>query len=511
MVEVKKNLLLIFSALQASYPFYFCNHLLKKTLSEYKDREETGNQENDVNAVGTTGASVVEICRLLQYVLTVLPLDTQQHSQSSKMAEVLSSITNLFTDHMTLLSPNELFAGLELCKTFLEKLIPTTSLTNNENCTISNANADYNLTLSRRPPSVNDLPNIETNNENGIIQIGIEAGRASFDGTNVYSNTSSLDEDSITISNNISVMNEKSLTESDEHNSLQSSSQKLKTFIPTYPLTHSKDSDCFETEINVNKEDNVSTEGENLAEDLPGNPDISKVSFVFKYMKEFQNLFINFVKKLLIDPDASVNKFEIILMPEVLELSNIKKLKLLLQESIKTSSEQSKLSFSDINTYSKETLEVEFQSLTSCVRFGSHAHLYLHCFKSLCAILVELSSMPSVMRLSRSSVNNKVLPKWLIALLVCAVGGSQMSSQFTQTAIATFLELMALAQSDLSAWKLNSSFPPPPETQGTTSLRMLPLLTPAHMNTLLNHTFIFQVSVIFLNFSNLFSCYIVLI
>ncbi|KAB7504316.1 Protein dopey-1-like protein [Armadillidium nasatum] len=469
-IEVKKNLLLIFSALQASYPFYFCNHLLKETLSEYKDRDRVASQENCVNPVGATDASVVEICRLLQYVLTVLPLDTQQHSQSSKMTEVLSSITNLFTEHMALLSPNELFAGLELCKTFLEKLIPTT-----------------------RPPSVNDLPNIEASNENGIIQIGIEAGSAKFDGSNIYSNNS-FDEDSNIISNNVSVMNEKFLTESDEHNSLQSSSQKLKMFIPTYPLTHSKESsDCFETEINVNKADTISIEdGENFADDLPGNPDISKVSFIFKYMKEFQNLFINFVKKLLIDPDASVNTFEKILMPEILELSNVKKLKLLLQESIKTSSEQSKLSFSDINIYSKETLEVQFQCLTSCVRFGSHAHLYLHCFKSLCAILVELSSMPSVMKLSRSSVSNKVLPKWLIALLVCAVGGSQMSAQFTQTAIATFLELMALAQSDLSAWKLNSSFPNPPETQGTTSLRMLPLLTPAHMNTLLNHTFIFQ-------------------
>ncbi|KAL7632631.1 UNVERIFIED_CONTAM: hypothetical protein RMT77_017069 [Armadillidium vulgare] len=492
-IEVKKNLLLIFSALQASYPFYFCNHLLKETLNEYKDRDRVASQEDCVNPVGATEASVVEICRLLQYVLTVLPLDTQQHSQSSKMTEVLSSITNLFTEHMALLSPNELFAGLELCKTFLEKLIPTTSLTNNENCTISNANADYNLTLSRRPPSVNDLPNIEASNENGIIQIGIEAGSANFDGSNIYSNNS-FDEDSNIISNNVSVMNEKFLTESDEHNSLQSSSQKLKMFIPTYPLTHSKESsDCFETEINVNKGDTISIEdGENFADDLPDNPDISKVSFIFKYMKEFQNLFINFVKKLLIDPDDSVNNFEKILMPEILELSSVKKLKLLLQESIKTSSEQSKLSFSDINIYSKETLEVEFQSLTSCVRFGSHAHLYLHCFKSLCAILVELSSMPSVMKLSRSSVSNKVLPKWLIALLVCAVGGSQVSAQFTQTAIATFLELMALAQSDLSAWKLNSAFPNPPETQGTTSLRMLPLLTPAHMNTLLNHTFIFQ-------------------
>ena len=95
----------------------FAENNLKEEESQY-----------NVQNVGTTEVSVVEVCLLLEHLLLSLPLDTQQQTQAAKMPQLLSSITNLVSENLSLLSAKELSSCLAVCHNILKRLIPSVAL-----------------------------------------------------------------------------------------------------------------------------------------------------------------------------------------------------------------------------------------------------------------------------------------------------------------------------------------------------------------------------------------------
>ncbi|XP_042221570.1 protein dopey-1 homolog isoform X2 [Homarus americanus] len=589
--EITKTATLLFSALQPSYPWMHLTGLLSqacllKATSGSNMEEVKSNKASScfalVGAVGSSQMSVCELCTLLQHLLTSLPLDTQQQTQASRLPEVLSSITALLTEHLIVVTAQELSVGLSLCQAILHKLIPSVTLPPLTNLSRPESRASIGTFASLqlhalsqvstvpRPTVVPEASARESPpSESGIVQIGIEANEedvslseenrnneystdTSVTGENtsiVNENLTDIEAETSFICNGPKLLSEdsrKSETEieNDIGNSEESAkdgnvsvkddvfSMKLNTTVDLFDLDEVEDMvDKTESKLEFDastdrreKMDSIGVHHPDLShleisqeasedeyESAPQSPNHQNSSPIHSYVKNFEKFFIEFIKKKLISNNSSIIDFQNMLYrSDMLGIDSLSELKNLLKECLhcceaKNGSKgsqatrnpssltsprttPSKLSHSNspVHMQSKD----EFIDFMSVLKLNPKSDEQLGVFKVSCSILVDLSSLPTTpgLTLTRPSAS---IPQWLIGLLACVVCGGQVSPEFSLASISTLLELVMLAQSELSVWQCESALEGGGEA-GVVTVNITPLLLPTHTHILLYHTFVYQ-------------------
>ncbi|XP_045130850.1 protein dopey-1 homolog isoform X4 [Portunus trituberculatus] len=242
-------------------------------------------------------------------------------------------------------------------------------------------------------------------------------------------------------------------------------------------------------------------------ESAPQSPNQCKFSPIHSYVKDFERFFLEFIQKRLISSDSSLTDFQNALYRgEVLGADSLLELKSLLNECLMCceTSEKTKVcqkaekklylsspgsspSFTHRQHRKKNSKNDDLQSV---IHFSPESSEQLEVFQVSCSLLVDLSSLPTTLDVApiRPSIS---IPQWLFSLLACVICGQQVSPQFSLASISTLLELVMLAQSELSVWR--RVFMQDIGTEaGVVTVNITPLLLPTHTHILLHHTSVHQ-------------------
>ncbi|CAL4066338.1 unnamed protein product, partial [Meganyctiphanes norvegica] len=579
--ELTKQAILLFSSFEPSFPWMHLLALLKqscKNRAEESIMEESFRNPDEpviVNPVGSSEVSVGEVCTLLQHLLIVLPMDTQQHNQASRLPHVLSAVTSLLTQHIAILSAAELSVGLELCQGVLTKLIPSVTVpsvsqkhqqisrpeSRSSMATLASLqiNADSVGTLPFSQPkasTVKETPARESPpSESGIVQIGIEANEEASTVEDEYQESvcatesvKIVDMSSSTTSGSTSSYSGKtsegvsplgdldlasiypeSVEEEEEVHSNRRYSletcdvESIAQSVAAY--SESSDSIGRRSTLPVEAFNNVKFHllSENMqSKDSFGsqkllNCDLSEEEYesatqspyglspLHSYVLEFEKFFLTLIQKRILKRNSSLQDFvKNLYQSDNTENDPLSELKLLLyqcllchnsSDSLKTDiKKENEDKLMGKNIVRKESMTNEYSNTySSLIELNTNAELEYGVFKTSCKLLVELSSLPTTPGIYLSPPSH-LLPQWLVGLLSCIVGGKKSSMskkqscapQLTLKAIGTLLELVALAQSELSVWRKYK------DGQGVQHVHIAPLILPQHTHILLHHTHIFQ-------------------
>ncbi|XP_045609730.2 protein DOP1A isoform X1 [Procambarus clarkii] len=592
--EITKTATLLFSALQPSYPWMHLTGLLSqacllKATSGNKMEEEKRHNDIDyfsfVKAVGNVQTSVCEVCTLLQHLLTSLPLDTQQQTQASRLPEVLSSVTSLLTEHLTVLNAHELSVGLSLCQSILHKLIPSVTLPPVSNLSRPESRASIGTFASLQLHGLSQVTTVTRSlvvpeaaaresppTESGIVQIGIEANeldvsqseenqnlghssgtsvtRDSSSSSNLNENLTDVEAETSFISNcskllandikksemeiesdtgkskepgidendfmndDIFSMNPNDPVDLFEINEMQNIDRTESKFLEDYKVLIGREEDMGGvaahqelSRIQVSQE-----ASEDEYESAPQSPNHHASSPIHNYVKDFEKFFLEFIQKKIISNKSSIVDFQNVLYrSDMFGIDSLSELKYLLKECLQCCEAECGSKESPVvgkqrslllpsqkicSTLSRSTSPVNSNSKNENIDFSSFLQLdpksneQLRVFKVSCNILVDLSSLPTTpgLALTRPSAN---IPQWLVGLLACVVCGNQVSPEFTLTSVSTLLELVMLAQSELSVWQNESALGGDGDA-GVVTVNITPLLLPTHTHILLYHTLVYQ-------------------
>ena len=245
-------------------------------------------------------------------------------------------------------------------------------------------------------------------------------------------------------------------------------------------------------------------------ESAPQSPNHCKFSPIHSYVKDFERFFLEFIQKRLILSSSSLTDFQDgLYRGEVLGADSIYELKSLLNECLLCceTSEKAKVcqkterllylsspeSSSAIHSqhFKKKTKNNDLQSF---VQFSPESSEQLEVFQVSCSLLVDLSSLPTTLDVvpAHPSIN---IPQWLFGLLACVICGQQVSQKFSLASISTLLELVMLAQSELSVWRRAFMQDTGGTEAGVVTVNITPLLLPTHTHILLRHTSVYQVCI----------------
>lgn len=245
-------------------------------------------------------------------------------------------------------------------------------------------------------------------------------------------------------------------------------------------------------------------------ESAPQSPNHCKFSPIHSYVKDFERFFLEFIQKRLLSSDSSLTDFQQCLFKgEVLGADSLSELKCLLNEcllscetSIKPKAHQKTGKKSNPSspgtthspTHSPHKKKISAIDLHTTVHFNPECSEQLEVFQVSCNLLVDLSSLPTTLDVIPAcpSIN---IPQWLFSLLACVICGQQVSPQFSLASVSTLLELVMLAQSELSVWRRTAALEAGGGDGGVVHVNITPLLLPAHTHILLHHTSVYQVSV----------------
>lgn len=291
----------------------------------------------------------------------------------------------------------------------------------------------------------------------------------------------------------------------------------------------------------------------NREEDLPSLDDGTEVyalSSLYKYVLEFERFFCNFVQKRILADPVQLDEFQSMLLTPSYETS-VGELKSLLKECLMCSMEQEQQGSSEVGAGRKTAYDAinlprslacgedqqrsppaAPQPLSSTVHLRHDFTDDMQTFEVSCAILVDLSSIPttsgkpykfssSVCYLTptsprsstdnesvnssgsissnkqcdnkkrSSSNNNNSLPGWLVALCSCTVSNIV---TLQHPALAALLELLTLANSELSVWREGGTGSLAPNgEEGVLTINIIPRIHTTHMHLLLHHTSLYQV------------------
>ncbi|ROT61380.1 putative protein dopey-1-like [Penaeus vannamei] len=493
--EVTKTATLLFSALQPSYPWMHLTGLLSMACQAKASQMDGGEKKDDGKLVLDVGSSVMtvcEICTLLQHLLTSLPHDTQQQTQASRLPEVLSTVTSLLTEHLSTLTAKELSAGLSLSQAILHKLIPSVTLPPSASQSRPDSRASITTFASLQMHALSQVSTIprpllvqeafareSPPSECGIVQIGIEA---SEDDPNSIERkkTEDLSVDSLTDESN----NNENLVDGEAETS----------FISVVSNSSMEDSERLKGEAegeNKEKQDSSVEKENEMTTTNAIKPEISEDLFEIDQDGEIVNSSEDKHANLEEVPsDSGVDMEEIPSQPT--ELARF----LISQEAIKSKGKKVQSSPwsspSRVSTSSSgfSQSQREITDFTSVLQLHHKADEQFEVFKAACSILVDLSSLPTTPGLPLNRPSNQI-PHWFVGLIACVINGSQVSPRFVMASVSTLLELVMLAQSELSVWRseheLGCKGGP-----GVVSVNIIPLLLPTHTHILLHHTTVYQ-------------------
>ncbi|XP_076054821.1 protein DOP1A isoform X3 [Oratosquilla oratoria] len=566
--EVSKTATLLFSALQPSYPWLHLLGLLRQACQERvraSNVEDLSDQSlNEVNSVGSPNITVIELCTLLQHLLASLSLETQQQTQASRLPEVLTSITALLTENITVLTSTELTAGLQLCRAVLHKLIPSVTLPPvalsrpESRASISTFTSlqFHGFSQGGHPLSVREVLARESPpTDSGIVQIGIEANE--YIAADERSNCEPDEDQNLSFKVSDEELEESKRENCTEENngendddggggggddnasptaragsgddtivcsSRVSSGQEGEDAVPSSGIEEDvQDTACINGSqdtlhtvalcvddyiennsisdtLHTNGEDHCSAQmnteprnpepSEEEFESAPQSLSCSSQSPLHDYVIEFERFFLQMICTRIVDNITCIHKFQKIVFQLLSSKNEDAELIALLKECLRdfhSPSGDTQQSQSCTNGNSKT--EVPLQSavmLPSQIPFQESASHELDVFQLACNVLVDLSSLPITpgMQLNPPPIS---LPQWLVALLVCVLYGHQVSPQFVLTAATTLLELVTLAQSEMSIWSEGAVLQPSgrENEEGTVMVNITPLLLPSHTHQLL--------------------------
>ena len=557
-LELHKSAGLVFSAMQPSYPWLrllglltqACAYMVRTNLG-LKKNSRAGQEEMCVRKVGSGGPHFTEVCTLMSLLLNSLPLDTQQQTESARIMEVLSVVTSLITDHLDILTSSELLVGIKLCHGILRKLIPSVTLPIQEpgttsavdvsrsesQASIATHNSYHNLNhnginlsnaFPRSSPMIEES-SFHTSSSSvssaedvceGIVQIGIEANEAN----------NSVDENQSTpteLSNSLPLL----LPAEDISNATQESTPD--SSLPPSLGSRTADGLGGKEEFADKENTRSATPSDVFADAMQDDYRNYSSSSLYSYVSDFEKLFANFVQKRVLADDTKVlQEFQQTLFISSHD-NKVGELKSLLKECLLCALEQDSLpcnqstkngcispTFADSRKSSGKTTCCPNNSiprLSSMISLAEDGHESFEAFEVACAILIDLSSIPTTsgqpyhFPSSISSINSRsssvspqpissssppaanILPTWLVALIACSCS-SQVSLQ--HTALSTFVELVTLAQSELSVWREGGgSLAPNPATgeEGVVTINIIPRIHPTHLHLLIHHTTLYQV------------------
>nr|XP_027235548.1 protein dopey-1 homolog [Penaeus vannamei] len=247
-------------------------------------------------------------------------------------------------------------------------------------------------------------------------------------------------------------------------------------------------------------------------ESAPQSPSHQGSMPLYNYVKVFEKFFLQFIQKKIILENSNLADFQSALSRSGnLQMDSLSELNYLLRECLqccenKVESTQSSpvkskgkkvqsspwSSPSRVSTSSSgfSQSQREITDFTSVLQLHHKADEQFEVFKAACSILVDLSSLPTTPGLPLNRPSNQI-PHWFVGLIACVINGSQVSPRFVMASVSTLLELVMLAQSELSVWRseheLGCKGGP-----GVVSVNIIPLLLPTHTHILLHHTTVYQ-------------------
>lgn len=242
-------------------------------------------------------------------------------------------------------------------------------------------------------------------------------------------------------------------------------------------------------------------------ESAPQSPNHCKFSPIHSYVKDFERFFLEFIQKKLLSSNSSLTDFQQCLFKgEVLGADSLSDLKCLLNEcllscetNMKPVAQQktgkkphpSSPGASHSRTHSPHRKKLTNIDLHSTVHFNPECSEQLEVFQVSCSLLVDLSSLPTTLDVVPACPTINI-PQWLFSLLACVICGQQVSPQFLLASVSTLLELVMLAQSELSVWRRTGTLEAGGGEAGVVTVNITPLLLPAHTHILLHHTSVYQ-------------------
>lgn len=248
-------------------------------------------------------------------------------------------------------------------------------------------------------------------------------------------------------------------------------------------------------------------------ESAPQSPSHQGSMPLYNYVKVFEKFFLQFIQKKIILENSNLADFQSALSRSgSFQMDSLSELNYLLRECLqccenKVESTQSSpvkskgkkvqsspwSSPSRVSTSSSgfSQSQREITDFTSVLQLHHKADEQFEVFKAACSILVDLSSLPTTPGLPLNRPSNQI-PHWFVGLIACVINGGQVSPRFVMASVSTLLELVMLAQSELSVWRseheLGCKGGP-----GVVSVNIIPLLLPTHTHILLHHTTVYQV------------------
>lgn len=248
-------------------------------------------------------------------------------------------------------------------------------------------------------------------------------------------------------------------------------------------------------------------------ESAPQSPSHQGSMPLYSYVKVFEKFFLQFIQKRIILENSNLADFQSALSRSgSFQMDSLSELNYLLRECLQCCENKAESALSSpVKSKGKKVQSSPWSSpsrvsssssgfsqsqregtdFTSVLQLHHRANEQFEVFKAACSILVDLSSLPTTPGLPLNRPSN-LIPHWFVGLIACVINGSQVSPRFVMASVSTLLELVMLAQSELSVWRseheLGCKGGP-----GVVSVNIIPLLLPTHTHILLHHTTVYQV------------------
>ncbi|XP_018014100.1 protein dopey-1 isoform X2 [Hyalella azteca] len=440
--ELNKSAGLVLGAVQPWYPWQqLLIHLQQcDGVSTHDQHSDTASQL--VKCVGCGRTTFSELCTLMEHLMQTLPLDTPQQMEAAKLMNVLFVVTEFMAKRMDVLSAKEINTGVTFCHELLQKLMTSVAVSGPSSPHIASDNTSLcdRSGASSRLGSISTLDNEPTSSVSGGLEENIKALRGA----------------------------------------------------------------------------------PNDAMDLPAPRSL------LNYAAVFEQFFTAYVTKRLLSHECPISKFEDVLLHEQDRCSS-SEVRELLHECLACSQETSQKEVSPSSQLSSRQTgshSSRASSLGQAVRLTDNHLEELPTFDYACVVLIDLSSIPissekahqlslmnglkevtlglgiprgkrmfdslaADMNSDAPSESSEVancsdgaVPAWLVALLACGCCGDQCTA-LQHSALATLCELVMVAASEVSVWRVQSQ-------QTQSAINIVPRLLPEHVHVLHHNTGFYQ-------------------
>ncbi|XP_059082535.1 protein dopey-1-like isoform X2 [Tigriopus californicus] len=467
--ELIKSANLLFGSFESFYIWDFCGEQFKKACH---NRYHIGDSfTEDVNQIGCEEATVLEMCSVIEFLLDIVSIETYVETHSEHLPDLFHKIMSVMQERCDHLNASEITKTLHLTKRILSKIQPAWNAWDAQ----EHRDEDF---------------------EEDQDDIGLEADKDAEQASEIWSKIAKDDHDSSDSSGEIESEPRDAATptelgkEAVESLETTPSHSNIGSDPKTSPVSRSSEDYSAETiEPKPHLRKKSSSVSTNHSTKVMQAHDV----LMAHCSLGFQDFFVKLMETKIFGSgfDVMETLFRLMRRPNDTFEERTKYLENMLEDK----------EFRRSSTHELEEENVLKKLHTLNLPLRDHLGHYEEALAVSCQILVDLSSIPTVIRQGqRHSVeaDNKVeamygcsidhIPDWLKHLLICACLLDSNQAVLQLNCVNALLEMIGLLQSSLTVSKTAKKKQP-----NNVLIVMMPLVKEAHYHCIMKQTFVSQI------------------